>query len=126
MGRARAMDHLLGNDEALSRIEGHCTILEIDEQLAVNHVEELIVCVMLVPVVRTFDDAQAHDGSMVSERCTRKVLGLVAAKMTTNARIAAIATATITTILSTPEPSSRLRNSCTLLFSKQGAACDHD
>ena len=43
MGRARAMDHSPGNDKALSRIESHRTILQIDEQLALNDVEELIV-----------------------------------------------------------------------------------
>jgi hypothetical protein len=62
MRGARAMDDSLRNDEALSRLERDGTIFEIDKQLALDHVEELVVCVVLVPVVRTLDDAQPHNG----------------------------------------------------------------
>ncbi len=69
MGRTRAMDDLPGNDEALPRIEGHCPIVQIDEQLALHHVKELIVCDVFVPVVRTFDYAQAHNGFVHLAEC---------------------------------------------------------
>jgi hypothetical protein len=51
------MDDSLGNYEALSRLERDGTIFEVDKQLALDHVEELVVRVVLVPVVRTLDDA---------------------------------------------------------------------
>ena len=57
MRGARAMDDSLGNYEALSRLERDGTIFEVDKQLALDHVEELVVRVVLVPVVRTLDDA---------------------------------------------------------------------
>ncbi len=57
MRGARAMDHSPGNDEALSRLERDGTIFEIDKQLALDHVEELVVRVVLVPVVLTLDHA---------------------------------------------------------------------
>ena len=62
MRRAGAMDHSLGNDETLSRIELDGAVFKIDEQLALDDVEELVVRIVLVPVILTLDDAKADHG----------------------------------------------------------------
>jgi hypothetical protein len=62
MRRAGAMNHLPGNDKALPRIERDGTLFEIDEQLAIHNVEELVIRIVLVPVILTFQHAKADDG----------------------------------------------------------------
>src|SRR5579864_6069621 len=41
-----------------------CSLLrpafQVDQQLALNHIEELVVMIVLVPVILAFDHAQAH------------------------------------------------------------------
>jgi hypothetical protein len=62
MRRAGAMDDSLGNDKALSWIERYRLVLQVNEQLAVDNVEELIIGVVFVPVILTFKDAKPNDG----------------------------------------------------------------
>ena len=54
-------DNPLGNDDALARLEREGLVVEIDEQAAFEHVEELILVVVLVPVVFALDHGEAHD-----------------------------------------------------------------
>src|SRR5271156_4598642 len=62
MRRAGAMDHSLGNDKSLSWIELYRSVLQVNEQTAVDDVEELIIGIMLVPVILTFEDAKPNHG----------------------------------------------------------------
>ncbi len=62
MRRAGAMDDALRNDKSLSGFKRDRLVLEVNQQLAVDHVEELIVGIMLVPVILTFKDAKPNHG----------------------------------------------------------------
>jgi hypothetical protein len=62
MRRARAMDDSPGNDKSLSWIEFYRLVFEVNEQLAIDDVEELIVGIMLVPVILTLENAKPNDG----------------------------------------------------------------
>ena len=62
MGRAGAMDDSLGNDKSLSWVELDGSVFEIDEQLAVNDVEELVIRIVLVPVILTLQDTKPNHG----------------------------------------------------------------
>src|SRR5208282_5528680 len=48
---AGAVEDSLGNNEALPGAKGYRSILEIDEELAFQHVEEFVVLVVFMPVV---------------------------------------------------------------------------
>lgn len=56
------MDDSLGNDKSLSWIERDGLVLQINQKLTFDHVEELIVAIVLVPVVLTFKDAKPNHG----------------------------------------------------------------
>ena len=56
-GRAGAMHDALRNHESLARAQLHGPAFKIDQQLAFDHVEKLIVVIVLVPVVLAFDHA---------------------------------------------------------------------
>ena len=56
------MDHSLGNDISLSWIELDGLVFQIDEQLAIDDVEELIIGIVLVPVILTLKDAKPNHG----------------------------------------------------------------
>ena len=57
-----AVDDAAGDDVALSGVEFDGFVFEIDEELAFDGEKELVVVVVFVPVVFTFDDADADDG----------------------------------------------------------------
>src|ERR1700722_5888751 len=57
---AGAVDDAFGNDETLPRSQGDSAILKINQQLALDDVKEFVVFVVLVPVIFTFDDGNAH------------------------------------------------------------------
>jgi hypothetical protein len=55
--------HDAGHAVALVGLERHgLGVLEVDEQPALEHEEELVLVVVLVPVEVALDDTQAHDG----------------------------------------------------------------
>src|SRR5262245_17315624 len=58
---ARAMHHTPGHDESLLWLEFHDAILKIDQQATINHKEELVIVVVLVPVVFALNHTEAHD-----------------------------------------------------------------
>src|SRR5258708_15886943 len=62
LGSAGAVDDPLGHDESLSRRELYGPAFEIDDEATVEHHEEFIVFVVLVPVVFTLQHAQPDDG----------------------------------------------------------------
>ena len=62
MRRARAMDHSLGNDKSLSWVELDGLVFQVNEQLATDDVEELIIGIVLVPVILTLNDAKPNNG----------------------------------------------------------------
>ena len=49
------------HDKALSRAEFDRTSLQIDDELALNDIEELIVGVVLVPVILAVHHAESDD-----------------------------------------------------------------
>ncbi len=51
----------LGHDETLSGIELDGTVFKVDEQLALDDVEKLVVHIVLVPVILTLKNAQANN-----------------------------------------------------------------
>src|SRR4029079_19146030 len=66
---ACAMGHALRHREAFTRLKlDHatgCSVsprLEVDQEAALDDIEELIVFVVLVPVILPLHDAQSHDG----------------------------------------------------------------
>jgi hypothetical protein len=61
-GSSGAVDYSAGDDEGLAGIELDGLVFEIDEELAFDGEEELVVIVVLVPVVFAFDNADADDG----------------------------------------------------------------
>ena len=64
LGRARAVNDTLWNDEPFLRIEGHCAPFEIDQEHTVQDKEELVVLVVLVPVVLALHDPETNDGAV--------------------------------------------------------------
>jgi hypothetical protein len=55
------MHDSLGNDETLPGVEFDGTVFKIDEQMALDYVEEFVVHIMLVPVILTLHNAQANN-----------------------------------------------------------------
>jgi len=51
----------LRDHEALPWAEVYCPIFQVDEEATLDHVEELIFLVVLMPMVLTLHDAQAHN-----------------------------------------------------------------
>ena len=62
--RARTVQDSLRDHEPLARREFDRPILEVDEKLAFDHIEELVVLIVLVPVVFAFDHAEPHHGAI--------------------------------------------------------------
>src|ERR1700691_104866 len=54
--RARAVHSSPGHNETLPRSKLDHPVLQIDEQLALDHIKELVVLIVLVPVVFAFDN----------------------------------------------------------------------
>jgi len=44
------MGDSFGNDKTLPRFERHCSSLQVNQELPLNHIEKLIVIVVFVPV----------------------------------------------------------------------------
>jgi len=59
---ARAVQDSLGDNEALSRSEFHGSILQVDQESPLDHIEEFIISVVLVPVIIAFYNPQPHYG----------------------------------------------------------------
>lgn len=51
-------------NESLARVKFDRFVFQIDQEPALDHVEELVLFVVLVPVVFTLDDANADDGAV--------------------------------------------------------------
>ena len=58
--RAGAVENAFGHDEALSGVQGHGSILEVDEKLALDHIEEFIIVIVFVPVIFAVKNAEAN------------------------------------------------------------------
>lgn len=54
------------NDKSLPRAEFGGAPLQVNEKTTFDHVEELILSVMLVPVILALHHAQTHDGFVYS------------------------------------------------------------
>ena len=50
------------NHESLTRSKLYRSFFEIDQQRAFNHVKELVIGIVLVPVILPFDNPNAHNG----------------------------------------------------------------
>ena len=61
-GRASAVDYAARDDEALAGVELDGFVFEVDEELAFDGQEELVIVVVLVPVVFALDDSNADYG----------------------------------------------------------------
>jgi hypothetical protein len=59
--RARAVHHLLRNDEPLSGCKFDDPVGKVDQQFSFQHVKELIVFLVLVPVILSLEDAKTND-----------------------------------------------------------------
>jgi hypothetical protein len=70
MRRAGAMDYSLGNDKSLSWIELDGLVFQVNEQLAVDDVEELIIGIVLVPVILTLEDTGEDPGRSRTDEIT--------------------------------------------------------
>lgn len=58
------MQNAFGDDDALARVESDQAIFEIEQELAFDDIEKLVVVIVFVPVVFTAKNAQAHDGGV--------------------------------------------------------------
>src|SRR6266705_6604327 len=67
--RSRPVKDSFRHDETLSRTELDGAAFEIDQQQAFDNIEELVIRVMLVPMIFTFDDAKPNDGSIHLAEC---------------------------------------------------------
>ena len=54
------MNHSLWDDEPLSGVELNRPVFKIDNQPAFDNVKELVIVIVFVPMVFTFNDAKAH------------------------------------------------------------------
>ena len=71
------MQDSLGDHEALSRSKFHGSILQVDQELTLDHIEEFIVSVVFVPVIFAFYNPQPHHGLV--DLAQRLVVPLVSA-----------------------------------------------
>src|SRR5690349_11589226 len=60
LGRPRPVQDALRHDEAFLRLEDDAALLEIDDEVALEHEEELVVVVVLVPVILALHDTETH------------------------------------------------------------------
>src|SRR5438270_13006375 len=61
LGRARAVHHALGHDEALQRLQVDAPVRQVDDEVTFEDEEELIVMLVLVPVVFALHDTEPDD-----------------------------------------------------------------
>src|SRR5271163_3968776 len=59
---AGAMQGPSWHHKALARMKLHDALFQVNQQLALDHIEELVVLVMFVPVIFALDDGHAHNG----------------------------------------------------------------
>lgn len=64
MWRASPMSYATRHSDALTRIERERSVLKINQELAFNHIEKLVVFFVLVPVVLALDNPYP-DGRVV-------------------------------------------------------------
>ena len=62
------MDHAFRHDESLERPQIDRTVLEIDDEMAFEDEEELIVIVMLVPVILALQNPETYTESFTLHR----------------------------------------------------------
>src|SRR6202022_100028 len=61
LGGPGAGQHAFGDDESLPWRELHDPVFHVDQQLALDDVEELVVMVMFVPVILTLNYSHPND-----------------------------------------------------------------
>src|SRR6201988_2320299 len=64
IGRSSAVNDPLRDNKAFSGLEIHTAIFQIDDEVSVEHEEELIVVVVLVPMIFALHDAETDDGDV--------------------------------------------------------------
>ena len=55
------MHYAAGDRKTLPGVEGDGAVLQVDQQLAIEHKKELIILIVFMPVVFAFDDTDAYD-----------------------------------------------------------------
>src|SRR5690242_6110439 len=65
----RPMQHTFWDAKPLSRCELDRSALQLDHKTALNHIEELVFVVVLVPVELSLHDAEPHDTVIHSAQC---------------------------------------------------------
>jgi hypothetical protein len=73
------MHHAFRNYDGFARGQVEATILEIDKQLAADHVEELIFVVVLMPMIFAVDNSEPDD--RLVHFAQRLVVPLIAARI---------------------------------------------
>jgi len=63
------MEYTSSNGKPLPGVEDHRPVFEVDEELAVEHEEELVVLIVFVPMVFAFDDSDAYDTVIHLRQC---------------------------------------------------------
>jgi len=63
------MFHAFGDDESLSRRQINGALLQIDQESAADHVEKLILIVVVMPVIFTLDHAQSDNRFVHPAEC---------------------------------------------------------
>src|SRR5438876_12436418 len=74
-----SMHDALGNHEALSLLQVDRLVFQIDDEVAIEHEEKLVVVVVLVPMVLTLHDAQTDNG--IVDLAKRLVVPLIRASL---------------------------------------------
>jgi hypothetical protein len=59
--RSRAVEHSLGNDNALPGREFNGAAFQVDDQLAFDHIKKLVVVIVFVPVVFALNHTNADN-----------------------------------------------------------------
>src|SRR5438270_4083964 len=62
--RPRPVNYAFRYNESLARSEFNGAVFKIDEQLAFDYVEKLVVIVVFVPVIHAFDDSNSYHRSV--------------------------------------------------------------
>ncbi len=56
------MQYTFGNDESFSRLKLYAPAFQVDDQPAVDHIEEFILVIMFVPMIFALDHTDPHHG----------------------------------------------------------------
>jgi hypothetical protein len=79
IGRSSAVYNALRNDEPFSRLQVNRFAFQVDNEVAIEHKEELVVVIVLMPVVLALHHAQANNGIVNFAQCL--VVPLVRARL---------------------------------------------